>query len=137
MPTTNDLLETINDIALTGSYTSYTPESWTTSSVTTPLCSTTFTPNAIYMSNQSIDDTIKEATEKVDKHVDQLEEDIEFFNKEREEHAKAIAHLLNDSLKKDKDIADLQMKVNGLETILIDMRNLLKELEEKVNDDVN
>lgn len=133
MPTTNDLLETINNITLTGSYTSYTPESWTTSSVTAPLCSTTFTPNAIYMSNQSIDETIKEATEKVDKHVDQLEEDIDFLSQEREAHETLIKQLITENINKTKQIEDLEKKINAIQAMTSAFASMLEELENKVN----
>lgn len=134
MPTTNDLLETINNITLTGGYTSYTPESWTTSSVTAPLCSTTFTPNAIYMSNQSVDETIKEATEKVDKHVDQLEEDIEFLNEKREKLEYDLNELRAQHF---KTVSELTMKIDKLETDNVNLITRLLSLEDVLNDCVS
>lgn len=139
MPTTNNLLETINSAITTGSYTTYIPESWTTSSVTTPVCSTipvcstTLTPNTIYMSNQSIDETIKEATEKVDKHVDQLEEDIDFLNRERIANETRIKQLISENINKTKQIEDLEKKINAIQAITSTMASMLEELENKVN----
>jgi len=135
MPITNDLLETINSaITAGGGYTTYTPESWTTSTTAAPFyASTTFTPNTIYMSNSNIDEKISEYTEKVDKHVDQLEEDIEFLNNEREDQSQAIVDLINDNVEKERRISNLELKVNHLESLLSETINKLTELEVKVN----
>lgn len=135
MPTTNDLLETINSAITTGSYTTYTPESWTTSTTAAPFyASTTFTPNAIYMSNQSIDETIKEATEKVDKHVDQLEEDIEFLNEKREKLEYDLNELRAQHF---KTVSELTMKIDKLETDNANLITRLLSLEDVLDDCVS
>ena len=72
----------------------------------------------VYMTNNDM----KEYIEKTDKHIDELEEDIDFLNKKREELECEV--YLNksqlDELKKDRDylmtkISDLETKIGNLE----------------------
>lgn len=75
---------------------------------TTTATSTVSSPT-IYLSYESTEEKIKEYTEKTDKHVDELEADIEFLNKERQ---------------------DMNDKLIFQATTIYDLTNRIKELED-------
>ena len=75
----------------------------------------------------NVDEKIKGYEEKLDKHVEQLEEDIQFFNEERLKQEEAIKALINAGAEKDKKIKNLEDICNYLESRLCVLEDKLNE----------
>ena len=73
-----------------------------------------------------LQEKMEQYVEKIEKHVDQLEEDIDFFNGKRLEHDDSIAYLMMENSKKDKNIAELQIKIEILEKQITSLLNQLE-----------
>lgn len=72
-----------------------------------------------------LQEKMEQYVEKVEKHVDQLEEDIEFFNNKRMEQDDNIEYLMMENDKKDKTITELQIKIEILEKQITSLTNQL------------
>ena len=118
----------LDNCCTTGIYTSGT--STTTGTYTYPTypniagTSVTMSPsNITWTVNQGVE---KEYVEKLEKHIDELEEDIEYFNEQLKEKDGMIHHLLDKKNELEKNISDMNSHV-----IYIEAR--LQALEDKIN----
>ena len=118
----------LDNCCTTGIYTSGT--STTTGTYTYPTypniagTSVTMNPsNITWTVNQGVE---KEYVEKLEKHIDELEEDIEYFNEQLKEKDGMIHHLLDKKNELEKNISDMNSHV-----IYIEAR--LQALEDKIN----
>ena len=114
-------------IATATTNTTTTTNNWNTGTIN---WSTVFNPaNVMDPLTVTVTNTLQEkmeqSIEKIDKHVDQLEEDIDFFNNKRLEHDVNIEYLMQENAKKDKNIADLQIKVEKHEKQIISLTSQL------------
>lgn len=108
------------------------PMYWSTTTGTTgtyPI--RTISPTAVTMSPTNITWTVgqgveKEYIEKLEKHIDELEEDIEYFNNELQEKNDMIYNLLDKKDELEKDMSDMNCHIIYLE-------GRLKALEDKIN----
>lgn len=81
-----------------------------------------WTVNTVYNTNSSAYngviysdiDKSKEMIEKLEKHIDELEEDIEFFNKQREETQEKLNEILEDNAALRSAVYTLTVEVNDL-----------------------
>lgn len=105
------------------------PLEYYNSTSTATTCYTS--PNSL--ASLSRDDTIQQALEHIDKHVDELEGDIDFFNKEREKQAKTIQELINANINQDKIINKLQADLDAQKLYTNWLESKIKELGEKIN----
>ena len=94
---------------------------WTTATTSTYTTGTIGTDNLYSTIYVDTEEKFKEYVEKVDKHVDQLEEDIAFLNDERESLKKEIARL-----EVDLSLANDRIKV------LEDMKGFVNYLADKI-----
>ena len=76
---------------------------------------TTYTPAYISVSSSGFvsEEDIKKYTEKTDKHVDELEEDIQFLNEERGLHLEWISALMKRVDTLEKRVADLECNLRA------------------------
>ena len=95
---------------------------WTTTS-TSLYTSGTIASSDMYttISYTGVDEKFKEYAEKVDRHVDQLEEDIAFLNDERESLKREIARLE----------VDLSLATDRIK-VLEDMKGFINYLADKI-----
>lgn len=77
-----------------------------------------WTVNTVYNTNSGVIysdiDKSKEIIEKLEKHIDELEEDIEFFNKQREETQEKLNEILNENASLSSVISTLTVEINDL-----------------------
>lgn len=83
------------------------------------------------LSNSSLEETVKQYCDKVDRHVDKLEEDIEFLNNERISHDDLIGILVHENIEKNNKIKDLTDTIESLKRYIDDRLNTL---EKKLNE---
>ena len=88
------------------------------------------------------EEKIKEYTDKVDQHVDQLEEDIQFFNEKREEDEKKIDDLIGQLAnanfrlgEKDTQIKNLEHEVSNLKGLVGWLEDTILKIQEKMEHD--
>ena len=81
------------------------------------------------------------AMAKVDEHVDQLEEDIDYFNRKLEQQQEHLIALeeknttnLNMNIEQDKKIKVLEDKIDFLENYTNYLEGRIMSLEDKLND---
>ena len=102
---------------------SYTPVYWSTTTTTgTPitkidLSGLTITPNNITATYNGKDQ--EEYIEKLEKHIDELEEDIEYFNKQLQEKDDKIEYLMHRVDQLESDSANMNSRLIYLESRLI------------------
>lgn len=113
----------------TGIYTTGT--STTTGTYTYPTYPNIAGTSTITMSPSNLTWTVgqgveKEYVEKLEKHIDELEEDIEYFNGQLQEKGTLISLLLDEKDKLEKDMSDMNCHIIYLE-------GRLKALEDKIN----
>lgn len=82
--------------------------------------SSSFSDPVIYTTASAINfnttvNKYEEYSQKIDKHVDQLEEDIDFFNRKREEMECTITSLINRINELEKNTDDLKTYISWLE----------------------
>ena len=63
---------------------------------------TTAGPTSITFTVDNVEEKTKEYCDKVDQHVDKLEEDIEFLNNKRHMNEEHIEFLINQNIQKEK-----------------------------------
>ena len=126
MPTTYDTVYNIGATASTSCNGSYTTTTTTAadSAVYTITAADTLTsfPTTITWPTITVttDEKIKEYTDKTDKHIDELEQDIEFLNTERE--------------KTNVLLKDYEDKINCFKICIDYMQTKIAELEDKLNE---
>lgn len=102
------------------------PEYITAANTTATTYYTASMPTVELVGSNTIEEKIREYEEKLDKHVEQLEEDIQFFNDSRDRQEQAIKELIIANVEKDK-------KIKNLEDIIDYLKDKLFELEGKLN----
>lgn len=96
----------------------------TNTTSTYPITSVTMSPsNLTWTVGQGVE---KEYVEKLEKHIDELEEDIEYFNEQLKEKDAMIRNLLDKTDELKKDMSDMNCHIIYLE-------GRLKALEDKIN----
>ena len=108
--------------------------STTSTSTVSPTVYTTLGPNSISFTYANTEEKMKEYCDKVDQHVDKLEEDIEFLNDKRISHDQLIDTLIHVNIEKDNKIKDLTNAIETLKGYVNYIENRLNLLEEKRNE---
>ena len=75
---------------------------------------------------------MKEYCDKVDQHVDKLEEDIEFLNEKRLSHDELLEILVNANIERDNKIKALESSVAYLKTYTSHLETVIHMLEDKL-----
>lgn len=104
------------------------PTYWSTTTTGTtgtyPITRIAMTPsNLTWTVNEGVE---KEYVEKLEKHIDELEEDIEYFNGQLQEKDVMIHDLIGKKDELEKDMSDMNCHILYLE-------GRLKALEDKIN----
>lgn len=73
----------------------------------------------------------KEMCDKVEQHIDQLEEDIQFFNDKREESENLIKFLHNSMASANAKITELEKEITGLKGYTSWLESELMEMKNK------
>lgn len=81
----------------------------------------------------SVTEKIKEAEERIDKHVDQLEEDIEYFNNKLKELSDKLEYEEAINVEQNTKIKDLENQVSLLDGHINYLEGRLALLEGKIN----
>lgn len=76
---------------------------------------------------------VSESLKKVDQHVDQLEEDIEFFNKERIEQQLKIDSLVTKICVQETVINNLKSEIDALKSYTGWLERNINELRDKID----
>lgn len=105
-----------------------------TTTTTSPTVYTTVGPTSISFSYENTEETVKEYCDKVDQHVDKLEEDIDFLNNQRISHDQLIETLVHANIEKDNKIKDLTDAIESLKGYVNYIVGRLDLLEEKPNE---
>lgn len=105
-----------------------------TTSTTSPTVYTTIGPTPISFTYENTEEKIKEYCDKVDQHVDKLEEDIEFLNNKRQMNEEHIVRLINQNIQKDTKIKELEDSITFLKGYTSHLEGLIHVLEEKINE---
>lgn len=97
------------------------------------------TPGTLHVTYDTSEEKMKEYTEKVDRHVDQLEEDIDYFNKELEQQQEQIVSLeekdttnLNINMEQNRKIKTLEDEVEFLKNYSSYLEGRIMALEGKI-----
>ena len=106
----------------------------TSTSTTSPTVYTTIGPTSISFVHEDTKEKMKEYCDKVDQHVDKLEEDIEFLNNQRISHDQVIESLIHANIEKDNKIKDLTDTIESLKGYVSYIADRLDLLEEKPNE---
>ena len=104
-----------------------------TISTTSPTVYTTSGPTISFI-GENTEEKMKEYCDKVDQHVDKLEEDIEFLNNQRISHDQVIESLIHANIEKDNKIKDLTDNIESLKGYVSYIVDRLDLLEEKLNE---
>ena len=105
----------------------------TSTSTTSPTVYTTSGPTISFI-GENTEEKMKEYCDKVDQHVDKLEEDIEFLNNQRISHDQVIESLIHANIEKDNKIKDLTDNIESLKGYVSYIVDRLDLLEEKLNE---
>lgn len=106
----------------------------TSTSTTSPTVYTTVGPTSISFAYDNTEEKMREYCDKVDQHVDKLEEDIEFLNNQRISHDQLIETLVHANIEKDNKIKDLTDAIESLKGYVKYIIDRLDLLEEKPNE---
>ncbi len=104
----------------------------TSTSTTSPTVYTTIGPTSISFAYKNTEEKMKEYCDKVDQHVDKLEEDIEFFNTKREEQEQVIAVLRINNTEYNRRIEELEKEKMNLESYAHWLESRIDALEGKI-----
>ena len=104
----------------------------TATSTTSPTIYTTVGPTSISFAYENTEEKMREYCDKVDQHVDKLEEDIEFLNEKRKLNEEHIENLINQNLQKDTRIKVLEDTVTFLKGYTDHLEILIHALEDKI-----
>lgn len=110
------------------------PKCITAANTTATTYYTASIPTVELVESNTIEERIREYEEKLDKHVEQLEEDIQFFNDSRERQEQAIKELIIANVEKDKKIKILEDKIIYLDGFTGYLENKITVLEDKFNE---
>ena len=128
-PFTEATTSTASTTYATGGYITY----------NTPITTAYTAAAPMYVSFENTEATVKEYTEKVDKHVDELEEDIDYFNQKLEQQQEQVVSLeekntinLNMNIEQDKKIKALEDKIDLLENYTNYLEGRVMALEDKI-----
>lgn len=106
------------------------PITSTTSASTTASTIYTASVPTITLAYSDTEEKMKEYCDKVDQHVDALEEDIEFLNEKRKSNEERIEQLINQNTEQDTTIKELTARIGDLQgyiNYLVDRINILEE----------
>lgn len=103
-----------------------------TTTTTSPTIYTAIGPSSISIVHENTEETVKKYCDKVDQHVDKLEEDIEFLNEKRLSHGDLLEILVNANIEKDNKIKALEGSVTYLKNYTSHLEALIHLLEDKV-----
>ena len=78
----------------------------------------------ISVSSKYIQDMTEEYCEKLEKHIDELEEDIAFLNDTRLAQTKEIEELRHDIIQPKDENTDLNKRLSNIECIVADLISL-------------
>lgn len=106
--------------------------STTTTSTTSPTVYTTVGPTSVSFIYKDTEEKMKEYCDKVDQHVDELEEDIEFLNTKREEQEQVIAAMQVNNTDYNKRIEELEKEKMNLESYVHWLETRIEILEGKI-----
>ena len=111
----------------------YAPITSTTTSTST-AASTIYTMSGptITLAYENTQEKVKEYCDKVDQHVDELEEDIEFLNEKRRSNEERLEQLINQNSEKDTAIKELTAEVNDLRGYVNYLVDRISILEGKI-----
>ena len=109
----------------------------TSTSTTSPTVYTTVGPTTISFAYENTQEKMKEYCDKVDQHVDKLEEDIEFLNNQRISHDQLIETLIHANIEKENKIKDLTDAIESLKGYVNYIVDRLDLLEEKQNENIS
>lgn len=107
------------DMLVTSPYSAYTPPSTTTS--------------ISIVGEKEVEEKIKKARDSVDKHVDELEQDLEYLNEQRQELEQTVLDMGDRIAAQDDLIDDLQTK---LECAATQIRLLREQQQEYINHNI-
>jgi peptidoglycan hydrolase CwlO-like protein len=105
-----------------------------TSATISPTIYTTVGPTSISLAYENTEEKMREYCDKVDQHVDKLEEDIEFLNEKRKLNEEHIENLINQNLQKDTTIKELTARINSLQGYINYLVDRISVLEGKINE---
>lgn len=106
--------------------------STTTTSTTTPTVYTTSGPTISFI-YENTEERMKNYCDKVDQHVDKLEEDIEFLNEKRKLNEGHLERLINQNIEQDAAIKDLTNEIKDLRGYINYLVDRITVLEDKIN----
>ena len=111
----------------------YAPITSTTTSTST-AASTIYTMSGptITLAYENTQEKVKEYCDKVDQHVDELEEDIEIINEKRRSNEERLEQLINQNSEKDTAIKELTAEVNDLRGYVNYLVDRISILEGKI-----
>ena len=104
----------------------------TSTSATSPTIYTTIGPSSISFVQRDTEEKTKEYCDKVDQHVDKLEEDIEFLNEKRKSNEELIDQLIYQNSEMDTKIKTLESSVTFLKNYTSHLEALINMLQDKV-----
>ena len=110
----------------------YEPITTTTTSTTSPTVYTTVGPASVSFIYKDTEEKMREYCDKVDRHVDELEEDIEFLNTKREEQEQVVAALRINDTEYNKRIEELEKEKMNLESYVNWLESRIEALEGKI-----
>ena len=110
----------------------YEPITTTTTSTTSPTVYTTVGPASVSFIYKDTEEKMREYCDKVDRHVDELEEDIEFLNTKREEQEQVVAALRINDTQYNKRIEELEKEKMNLESYVNWLESRIEALEGKI-----
>lgn len=113
----------------------YEPITSTTTSTSTsaPTIYTTSGPT-ITLAYENTQEKVKEYCDKVDQHVDELEEDIEFLNEKRKSNEERLEQLINQNIEQDTTIKELTARIGDLQGYINYLVDRISVLEGKINE---
>ena len=94
----------------------------------------TGSPAALTVNFTSVNEKIKEAEERIDRHVDQLEEDIEYFNNKLKEFADKLEYEEAINVEQSTKIKDLENQVSLLDGHINYLEGRIAALEGKLRE---
>lgn len=104
----------------------------TTTTATAPNVYTTSGPT-ISFTYENTEEKMRKYCDKVDQHVDKLEEDIEFLNDKRKSNEGNLEQLINQNIEQDAEIKNLINEIKDLQGYINYLVDRISMLEGKIN----
>lgn len=101
----------------------------TSTSTISPTIYATIDPTSISFTYKDTEEKMKEYCDKVDQHVDKLEEDIEFLNDHRLSNEEQIEFLVQQNIEKDTKIKELISELQDIKGYANYLANRIDLLE--------